>query len=87
MLSFTYVYFFELRLFNGLQPIQIKKSRVTLCLKCNRRSFAFATLAMRFCHCEFEPTNRMNYSTHSGLRKELHQEFWSRRRRMLPSPV
>src|SRR5277367_6397615 len=72
MLSFTYVYFSESGLFNGLQPIQIRKSFLCHAVsKCNRRSFAFATLAMRFCNCEFEPANRMNCSTHSVFRKEI----------------
>jgi hypothetical protein len=72
ILSFTYVYFSESGLFNGLQPIKIKKSfPVSHCVSnLTGAPFAFATLAMRFCNCEFEPANRINDSTHSGFRKE-----------------
>jgi hypothetical protein len=69
MLSFAYVYFLESGLFNGLQPIQIKKSfPVSRCVS-NVIGAPFASpLSPRA--ASTGSSNRNINSTHSGLRKE-----------------
>ena len=51
MLAFTSVYFFESRLFNGLQPIQIRKTRLVLDALAGRPERAFAIPCLRGPSC------------------------------------
>jgi hypothetical protein len=82
MLSFTYVYFSESGLFNGLQPIQIKKTFPVSSRWVSNVTgvpFAFAILAMRFFNCEFEPTNRMNIAHILSFEKKLRRKIFGTR--------